>query len=159
MRLAALRISLLLTAALADAALRVRHLDVGPDLVVVVLTVIGLSGGVRAGVACGLLAGWCVDLIPPGPAVLGVAAMSYALAGALAGRARRLDRVPLAWVALVAAGAAAVVVGIALLGDAWSGAPLDLGASLGTVVLTAVLAAPLAPVLLAVERRLKGRPR
>ena len=99
-----------------------------PDLVLVLVVAWALLRGPVAGAAVGLAAGWLLDLVPPGSAHLGVQALTYAAAGAFAGRARIEGPVAAPRVALVALGASAVVEGVGVLGALAVGAPVDLGA-------------------------------
>ena len=81
------------------------------------------------GAAVGLAAGWLLDLVPPGSTHLGVQALTYAAAGALAGRARvegpvTAGRASPSWRSVPPSSSRAVGV----LGALAVGAPVDLAA-------------------------------
>lgn len=158
MRLVLLRLLALLVAALAGAALGARHVTLAPDLVVAVLTAVGVVDGVRSATLWGLVGGWLVDLTPPGAAVLGVGALLHALGGAVAGRGRREDRVTLPWVVLVAGAVALAVTAGRVLLAAWAGEPVDLLVGLARVVLTAATAGLVVPLLRRLEDGAERRP-
>jgi hypothetical protein len=111
--------------------------------------------GALVGVCAGLLA----DLTPPGAGLLGVNALAYGVAGAVAGRwyrpgGRTADRPLLLW--LVAAGAAAVPMTAVRLLFALGGRDsqhllLLVGAA---VVMTVVLGAVVLPAIGALDRRM-----
>ncbi|QDO89330.1 rod shape-determining protein MreD [Ornithinimicrobium ciconiae] len=128
-----------------------------PDLVLLVVAAAALLQGPVTGALVGLAGGWLVDLVPPGGEPLGASALSYALAGALMGAARRWapwsPLVP--WIAAVA-GAALIQALRGLVSAAGVGVahPVDL---LWSVVATALFALLLLPVLIGVERFLLSR--
>ena len=134
-----------------------RHLAPVPDLVLVLVVAWALLRGPVAGAAVGLAAGWLVDLVPPGSAHLGTQALTYALAGALAGRARVEGPVAAPRVALVALGASAVVEGVGLLAALAVRAPVDLGSVAVQCLLTATVAALVVPLVVGAERRIAQR--
>jgi rod shape-determining protein MreD len=110
----ALTAVLVLLAQLLDVALldRVPLAGTTPDLLVLVVVASGLARGIVPGATVGLCAGLLADLTPPAAGLLGVNALAYGLAGAVAGRwhrpgGRAADRPVL--LALVAAGVAAVL--------------------------------------------------
>lgn len=78
-----------------------------PDVTLLVVVALGLLGGSRSGAVVGLVAGLVADLTPPGSGLLGVTAVAYGLAGAVAGRWHRPGERSVVLV-LIAAGAAAV---------------------------------------------------
>lgn len=128
-----------------------------PDLVLLVVAAAALMRGAVTGALVGLAGGWLVDLVPPGGEPLGAGALSYALAGALVGAARRwAPASPLVpWVAAV--GGAAVIQAVrGLTAAAGVGVahPVDL---LWSVAATALFALLLLPVLIGVERFLLKR--
>jgi len=135
----------------------VHHVPVVPDLVLVLVVAWALLRGPVVGAAVGLAAGWLLDLVPPGSSHLGVLALTYAAAGALAGRARVEGRVAAPRVAVVALGASAVVEGVGVLSALVVGAPVDLGAVGVQCVLTATVAAVVVPLVVAAERGLVRR--
>jgi rod shape-determining protein MreD len=134
-----------------------RHVPVVPDLVLVLVVAWALLRGPVAGAAVGLAAGWLLDLVPPGSAHLGVQALTYAAAGAFAGRVRIEGPVAAPRVALVALGASAIVEGVGVLGALAVGAPVDLVAVLVQCLLTATVAALAVPLVVAAERGLVRR--
>lgn len=145
-----LRLVVLVVAALAMVSLAARNPPVLPDLVLVVVVAIGLRSGVVAGAGWGLVAGWLVDLVPPGTAALGSAALVYAAVGAFAGGRHREDRVSVAWIGVVALVAAVgVQVASAVLALARS-VPVEPGRAAAEAALTATLAAVAIPVALRV---------
>ncbi|SNC71695.1 rod shape-determining protein MreD [Kytococcus aerolatus] len=56
-----------------------------PDLLLLVVLGVALLRGARSGLVWGLVAGWLVDLVPPGAGVLGSTALTYGAVGWLAG--------------------------------------------------------------------------
>jgi rod shape-determining protein MreD len=150
---------LLLVAAVASVTLAARSQLALPDLVLPVVVAGALRTGASRGALLGLAGGWLVDLMPPGSAVLGTAALVYAGAGLLAGAGRREGETPFGWVAVVGAAGAALLTTGRLVVAALSGAAVEwplVGMRLG---LTVVLCAVLVPVLVSLEQRLaRGRP-
>jgi rod shape-determining protein MreD len=128
-----------------------------PDLVLVLVVAWALLRGPVAGAAVGLAAGWLLDLVPPGSAHLGVQALTYAVAGAFAGRVRLEGPVAAPRVALVALGASAIVEGVGVLGALAVGAPVALGSVVVQCLLTATVAALVVPLVVAAERGLVRR--
>jgi rod shape-determining protein MreD len=146
-----------LVAVLLVVTLGARHAPVVPDLVLVLVVAWALLRGPVAGAAVGLAAGWLLDLVPPGSAHLGVQALTYAVAGAFAGRVRLEGPVAAPRVALVALGSSAIVEGVGVLGALAVGAPVDLGAAGVQCLLTATVAALVVPLVVAAERGLVRR--
>jgi rod shape-determining protein MreD len=145
---------LLLLAAVGSVILAVRAQLTLPDLVLPVVVAGALRTGPARGALLGLAGGWLVDLMPPGAAVLGTAALLYAAAGLLAGAGRREGRTPFGWIAT----AAVVVTGGRLAVAALTGAPVQWPVVGAELLLTAVLCAVLVPVLVRCEQRLaRGR--
>jgi rod shape-determining protein MreD len=147
----------LLGAVLVLVTLAARNVDPVPDLVLVLVVAWGLLRGPVAGAAAGLLAGWILDLVPPGDAVLGAQALTYAVAGALAGRSRSEGPVAPPRVALVSLGAAVVVEGVAVLRALVVTAPVDLVEVVLRCLLTATVAAAVVPLVLRAERGVARR--
>ena len=149
----------LLLATVASVVLAARSQLALPDLVLPVVVAGALRAGPSRGALLGLAGGWLADLMPPGSAVLGTAALLYAAAGLVAGAGRREGRTPFGWIATVGAAAALVVTTGRLAVAALSGAPVGwpvVGAQLGS---TTLLCAVLVPVLVRCEQRLtRGRP-
>lgn len=145
--------ALLLLAALLVVAMGARHLRPTPDLVAVVVGVVALRGGLRSGLGVGLAGGWLLDLLPPGSAVLGTSALTYAVAGALAGTLHRPG--PASWllVALAAGVAGACVTLIGVLAALARSAPVNLPGVLASVAATATIGLLLGPLLLRLDAR------
>jgi rod shape-determining protein MreD len=154
---AVLRGLAVLVAVLLGVTLAARQVPVVPDLVLVLVVAWALSRGPLAGAAVGLAAGWVLDLVPPGSTHLGVQALTYAVAGALAGRARVEGPVTAPRVALVALGAAVVVEAVGVLGALAVSAPVDLAGVAVQCLLTATLAALVVPLVVGAERGLARR--
>lgn len=153
-----LRGLLLLLAAVASVTLAARSQLTAPDLVLPVVVAGALRAGASRGALLGLAGGWLVDLMPPGSAVLGTAALLYAAAGLLAGAGRREGETPFGWVASVGAAAAVVVTAGRLVVAALTGAPVQWPVVATQLGLTAVLCAVVVPLLVRCEARLqRGR--
>ena len=146
-----------LVAVLLVVTLGARHVSLVPDLVLVLVVGWALLRGPVAGAAVGLAAGWLLDVVPPGSTHLGVQALTYAVAGAVAGRARLEGPVAAPRVALVALGASVVVEGVGVLGALAVSAPVDLPAVVVQCLLTATVAAVVVPLVVAAERGLVRR--
>lgn len=130
-----------------------------PDLVLVVVAAAALLHPPRTGLLIGLAGGWLLDVVPPGSWPLGAGALTYAGVGWGLGALRRATVASplLPWVATGAAAAlvlavrwvtSAAGIGVAL--------PVDLG---WTWLITMLVAVPLLPLLLRLERRLTPRER
>jgi rod shape-determining protein MreD len=128
-----------------------------PDLVLPVVVAGALRAGASRGALLGLAGGWLVDLMPPGSAVLGTAALLYAAAGLLVGAGRREGATPFGWVALVGTAGAVVVTGGRVVVAALSGASIDWAQTGARLAFTSVLCALVVPVLVAIEGRLGER--
>lgn len=125
-----------------------------PDLVLVLVVAAALLGGPARGALAGLLAGWLVDVLPPASQYLGTHALTYALAGAVAGlwRQERSRSVLVPALALLTGTVVTegVATGLAYLGSH----PLDLtGVALAGAVTVAVGSA-LLPWALRADRAL-----
>jgi len=154
-----LRALLVVASAVALAALGSRTSVLLPDLVLPVVVAGALLSGATGGLLLGLAAGWVVDLVPPGAAVLGTGALVYAACGLVAGAGRREGLVPWGWVAAVGAAASAVLAGCRVVVAVALGAPVSLTTVAGSFVLTTTLCALVVPLLVRAERRLSaGRP-
>lgn len=154
---ALLRAALLVLAAAFSAVGPARVGLPGPDLVLLVVVAAGLLGGPARGALLGLGAGWVVDLMPPAAATLGLAALTYAVAGAVAGLWHRDGassalRPPLATLA-----AAGVVVAAGIAGAVESGWPVDWVGAGWSVALTVVFGLGVVPMLVRAERGLVRR--
>ena len=147
----------LVVLALVSVALAARTPVLLPDLLLPVVVAGALVGGPARGALVGLLAGWCVDLVPPGAVVLGTGALTYAACGLLAGAGRREGLASWRWVAVVGALASVVLavggLAVALLAGSAVSA-VDLGVRL---VLTTLLCALVVPGLVRAEQHLRAR--
>lgn len=56
-----------------------------PDLLLLVVLAVALLRGARSGLVWGLVAGWLVDLVPPGAGIVGATALTYGVVGWAAG--------------------------------------------------------------------------
>jgi rod shape-determining protein MreD len=92
-----------------------------PDLVLVLVASLGIAGGPLRGLVTGFIAGLCLDLAPPGSAVLGEYALVFCLvgwaSGKLSGLATRSALASLATLAAVIAAGEAAVAGLSLAFD------------------------------------------
>jgi len=148
----------LLLAAVTSVVLSARTQLALPDLVLPVVVAGALWVGPSRGAILGLVGGWLVDLMPPGSAVLGTAALLYAAAGLVAGAGRREGQTPFGWIATVGAAAAVVATTGRLAVAALTGAPVQWPVVGVELLLTVVLCAVLVPVLVRCEQRLaRGR--
>ncbi len=100
-----------------------------PDLILVLVAAVAMSAGPIPGMVAGFAAGLCIDLAPPGSAVIGQYALVFCLTGWACGRARGL----VTRSALGALGALAVVLVaaeslIAVLGRALAPAQVTMSA-------------------------------
>lgn len=151
------RVGAVLAAVLLVVTLAARQVSPVPDLVLVLVVAWALLRGPVAGTAVGLGAGWLLDLVPPGSSHLGVLALTYAAAGALAGRARVEGPVTAPRVAAVAFTASAVVEGVGVVGALAVSAPVALADVALSCLLTATVAAVVVPLVVGAERRLVRR--
>ncbi|MGB7818093.1 MAG: rod shape-determining protein MreD [Ornithinibacter sp.] len=147
----------LLGAVLAVVSLGARHLAPAPDLVLVLVVAWALLRGPVVGAAVGLGAGWLLDVVPPGSPGLGLQALVYAGAGALAGRARVEGPIAAPRVAAVALAASVVVEAVDVLRALAVSAPVDLVGVVVSCLLTATLAALVVPLIVGAERALARR--
>jgi rod shape-determining protein MreD len=152
------RAVLLVLAAVTSVLLAARSPLGVPDLVLPVVVAGALWVGPSRGAVLGLAGGWLVDLMPPGSAVLGTAALLYAAAGLVAGAGRREGSPPFGWIAAVGAACATVVSTGRLAVAALSGAPVESPVVGAQLVTTVLVSAGLVPVLVRCEQRLaRGR--
>ena len=151
------RAVLVVLAALGVVVLGSRRDGLVPDLVVPVVVAGALWSGPSRGALLGLAAGWVVDLVPPGSAVLGTSALLYAAAGLVAGAGRREGTAPWGWVACVGLAAAAVVSAGRLVVAVLEDAPVVPATWATALALTAVAVVALVPMLLRLERSLAVR--
>lgn len=144
-------------AAIAMVSLGARFRGALPDLVLLVVVAAALVSGPLTGALLGLLAGWVVDIVPPGAIPLGASALGYAAAGAVAGRCRRIGARSLLWAAIAVTAGTVTVLGARGLAVAWRGAPVPWVES-ATVLGLTLLAAPFViPGLVALDRVLARR--
>lgn len=149
-------VAFLLTALLA-VTLGARGITVLPDLVLPLVLAGALLAGPSRGALLGVGAGWVVDLMPPGSAVLGSSALLYAVAGLVAGAGRREGETPMAWVALVVLAAAGVLAAGRVVLAALSSTPVQAGDLALRFGLTAALAISVVPLLVRAEHALVRR--
>jgi rod shape-determining protein MreD len=151
---------LVLLAQLLDVGVLDRLLVAGTaaDLLVLVVVASALAGGSVFGATVGVCAGLLADLTPPAAGLLGVNALAYGVAGAVAGRwhrpgGRAADR-PVV-LALAAAAVAAVLMTTVHLLFGLGRHSLEQAAVTCVVAAVAavVLGAVVLPVLAAVDRR------
>lgn len=144
--LGALRLAALLAAALLAVTLGSRIPIVIPDLVLLLVVAGALLSGPARGALLGLGAGWLTDLMPPGAAVLGASALTYAAAGLVAGAGRREGETPLVWIAAVTGASALTLAAGRVAGALFAGAPIawgELGVRLLLTLLVGLVAVPL----------------
>ena len=151
---------LLLLARVVDVALLARSpvAELGPDLVLLVVVAFALAEGSLAGAAVGVLAGLLADLTPPATGLLGLSALGYGLAGAVAGRWQRRARYSRLAPVTAAAAAAAVLCGVRLLDSALRNGETSVTSLAASVPTAAVLALLVVPAVLAVDRRIGPEP-
>ena len=150
------RVVVLLGAALLGVLLRAHHVSTAPDLVVVAVTAFALVDGSRGGALWGLVGGWLVDLAPPGATVLGLGALLTGVAGLVAGRGRRVDRLALGWVVVVGGAAAAAVAALRVVLALATGMPVAGSATAVGILLPPATAGLLVPLLVRLDDRLAG---
>lgn len=129
-----------------------------PDLVLLVVVALALAHGPATGLAVGFAAGLALDLVPPADHEMGRWAFVLTLVGYLAGLARAETRrsalVPIAVVAVAAAGSVLLYAGLGALMDdpsvTWSGVSALVPTA---VAYDVVLGAFALPAVLAVAHR------
>ena len=155
--LSLLRAAFVVLAAALSAVVVPRLGTVGPDLVLLVVVAAALIGGPVKGAVLGLGAGWVVDLMPPAAATLGVAALTYAAAGAVSGLWHRDGGRSALLPPPATVAAASTVAAIGILRAAASGLPacwVDAGWS---IALTTAVGLAVVPLLIRAERALIRR--
>jgi hypothetical protein len=155
--LSLLRAGLVVLAAALSAVVLPRLGAVGPDLILLVVVPAALLGGPAKGALLGLGAGWTVDLMPPAATALGVAALTYAAAGAVSGLWHRDGGRSAFLPALATLAAASTVAAIGVLRDATSGWPVPWVATGWSIVLTTGVGLAVVPLLIRAERGLIRR--
>ncbi|KQU66441.1 hypothetical protein [Phycicoccus sp. Root101] len=128
-----------------------------PDLVLPLVVAGALVGGPTRGALLGLGAGWVVDLVPPGSALLGTAALTYAVCGLLAGAGRREGLASWRWVAVVGVLCSTVLLGGGAIVALLAGSALSPADTVVRLVLTALLCALTVPALVRAEQQLRAR--
>lgn len=126
---------------------QLRLADAAPDLLLLLAVAAGVAGGSERGAIVGFFAGLSLDLLLPTP--MGLAALSYLVAGAAAGRLRAADNRSARWrvMAVCAGGCALGVVVFALLGTLLGERgflDVQILAIVGVVALTGAVLGPLA---------------
>jgi rod shape-determining protein MreD len=151
---------LLLLARVVDVALLARSpmAELGPDLMLLVVVALALAEGSMVGAAVGVLAGLLADLTPPATGLLGVSALGYGIAGAVAGRWSRRARYSRLAAVPAAAAAAVVLVGVRMLDSALRNGQTSVTGLAASVPTAAVLALLVVPAVLAVDRRVGPEP-
>ena len=118
-----------------------------PDLVLLAVVAIGLTGGSRAGIIAGFCAGLALDLAPPANELIGQYALVLCLAGYLCGRLtftlRRSAVLALAAAAVIAAAAELLAAGLVLVLDTPQVTLATVAKVLPSCVLYDVLLSPL----------------
>lgn len=128
-----------------------------PDLVLPVVVAGALLSGPSRGALLGLAAGWLVDLLPPGSAVLGTSALLYAAVGLLAGAGRREGQVPWGWVAVVVTASAGMATVLRLVVAVLAGSPVNGAVAVFELLATVALGVVVVPAIVGVEQRLSSR--
>ncbi len=152
-----LRGLLLVAAVLGVLTLAARGISPTPDLVLVIVVAVALRSGPVSGAGFGLLAGWALDLVPPGSVHPGLTGLLYAAAGALAGRWRRPGPVGPVWLAFVGLVTAVATEAVRVVADLAASLPVDWPAAGARTAWTTVVAAVVVPVVLTVEAGLHRR--
>lgn len=145
------RTAALVVTAVAMSLARAGQWTVLPDLVLLIVVATALRAGPVAGATWGLVAGWVVDLVPPGGAPIGLTAIALAAAGAVAGAGRRSGQRSPLWFAVVAAGAALVAGLVGAVATLWAGAGVDPSFVALGILLTAGCGSILVPALVRLE--------
>lgn len=129
-----------------------------PDLTLLVVVALAVLGGSRSGAAVGLAAGLVADLTPPAAGLLGLTAVAYGLAGALAGRYHRPGERSLLLVVVAAAVAGAAAAGVRALAALAGGTDVAqaLSAIAGGVVYAVVGAVVVVPLVITLDRWVEG---
>ncbi len=133
--------------------LAARQVGLVPDLLAVVVAVIALREGVWGGAVAGMAAGWVLDLLPPGATLLGLSALSYAVAGAVVGRFARIGPVSRLVLSAQAVLACIVVDAVTVVVALARGGALDTGALAGRWLMTATVALLLGPAMVRLDSR------
>jgi rod shape-determining protein MreD len=132
-----------------------------PDLTLLVVVALALLGGPASGAVAGLSAGLLADLTPPGASPLGLTAVAYGLAGAVAGRWHRPGErsvlLPMT-AAAAAAATAATVQELALVLTGRESLGTALVAVLACVLYSAVGALVVVPLVVLLDRLVEGEP-
>lgn len=155
--LSLLRAALVVLAVTVSATALPRLGSFGPDLVLLVVVAAALLGGPAKGAILGLGAGWVIDLMPPAAATLGVAALTYAAAGAVAGLWHRDSGRSAFLPALATLAATSTVAAVDILHALTTGWSVPWVAAGWSLVLTTALGLGVVPLLIRAERGLIRR--
>jgi len=155
--LSLLRAAFVMLAAALSATVLPRLAPVAPDLVLLAVVAGALLGGPARGAILGLGAGWVVDLMPPGTAALGAAALTYAAAGAVSGLWHRDSGRSASLPVLATLSATSTVAAIGILLAMTNGWPVQWAAAGWSLVVTTGLGLVVVPLLIRVERGLVRR--
>lgn len=155
--LSLLRAGLVVLAAALSAVVLPRLGAIGPDLVLLVVVPAALLGGPAKGALLGLGAGWVVDLMPPAASALGVAALTYAAAGAVAGLWHRDGGRSSFLPVLTTLAATSTVAAIGILRAVTSGWPVPWSVAGWSILLTTAVGLVVVPLLIRLERGLVRR--
>ncbi len=130
-----------------------------PDLTLLVVVALAVLGGSRSGAVVGLAAGLVADLTPPASGLLGLGAVAYGLAGAVAGRYHRQGERSMVLVLLAAAAAgatSAAVRALAALAGGSAGPAEALTHVVGGVGYAVVGALVVVPLVIVLDRWVEG---
>ena len=155
--LSLLRAALFVLAATLSVVVLPRLGPIGPDIVLLVVVPAALLGGPAKGALVGLGAGWAVDLMPPAAAAIGVAALTYAAAGAVAGLWHRDGGRSALLPVLATLAATSTVAAVGILRAVTSGWPVSWAATGWSIGLTTAVGLVVVPLLIRVERGLMRR--
>lgn len=154
-RIRAVRGPALVVLAVVSVALAARVPLLLPDLLLPVVVAGALVSGPVRGALLGLVAGWLVDLVPPGAVVLGTGALTYAACGLLAGAGRREGLVSWRWVAVVGTLASVALAVGGLVVALLAGSAVAASDLVVRLVLTTLLCALVVPGLVRAEQHLR----
>ncbi len=154
-RIRAVRGPALVVLAVVSVALAARVPLLLPDLLLPVVVAGALVSGPVRGALLGLVAGWLVDLVPPGAVVLGTSALTYAACGLLAGAGRREGLASWRWVAVVGTLASVALAVGGLVVALLAGSAVAASDLVVRLVLTTLLCALVVPGLVRAEQHLR----
>lgn len=128
-----------------------------PDLVLLGVVATAVLRGPTHGGLAGLLAGWVVELIPPGGRPLGLMALTFMLAGGAAGMLRTSSLQPMVRTTLALVVAGGVVLAGRVASVVVAEGSLDAADGLTRLAATCAAAALVIPPMTAVDRALVRR--